>query len=151
MRNQLFTDRGGRRYSACMRTPLIIPLILLLPVLAMAEPAVMPPPSDAAGIDRSSDRATVAADEPRERSPNLRDELKAPGADSNVDVRSYKRKDGATVTEYAVHGEVYEIKVQPAGGMPAYYLYRNRSGHFERRRPGGKPMITPPSWVLKKF
>jgi len=122
-------------------------MLFLSPSLAMAENAALPPPtvSDSA-TQTAGDAASVI-----EGAPNLRDELKAPDADSNVDVRSYKRKDGAKVTEYSLNGQIYEIKVQPTGGLPAYYLYINKAGHFERRRPGGAPFVTPPSWILQEF
>jgi len=131
-----------------MRFFLVFSLSLLLfsPTLSMAEGDVLPPPS----VDTSDGQAADDASTD-ERAPNLTDELKAPDADSDVDVRSYKRKDGAKVTEYSLNGQIYEIKVQPVGGLPAYYLYRNKAGHFERRRPGGQPAVTPPSWILKKF
>ncbi len=144
----MFTNPARARYSACMPALLILSLTLLFaPAMAAAENAAMPPPSHvAAGAPGAAPDAEVL-----ESAPNLNETLKAPDENSNIDVRSYQRKDGATVTEYSIHGKVYEIKVQPAGGLPAYYLYLNKEGHFERRRPGGKPMITPPSWILQKF
>ncbi len=145
----MLTKPVATRYSACMRFFLVFSLSLLLfsPTLSMAEDAVLPPPS----VDASDGQAADDDAFTDERAPNLRDELKAPDTDSNVDVRSYKRKDGAKVTEYSLNGQIYEIKVQPVGGLPAYYMYRNKAGHFERRRPGGQPYVTPPSWILKKF
>jgi len=122
-------------------------MLFFAPASAKAENAVLPPPTvseSAAGSDDSS--ATVG-----ERAPDLNKELKSPDKNSNVDIRSYQRKDGAQVTEYSLNGQIYQIKVQPAGGLPAYYLYRNKAGHLERRSPGGQPMITPPSWILQKF
>jgi len=122
-------------------------ILLVSPALAVAENTVLPPPSvDAAAIQITDDAVPVD-----ESAPNLNEDLKAPDADSNVDVRSYKRKDGATVTEYSLNGQIYEIKVQPGGGLPAYYLYLNKAGHLERRRPGGQPFVKPPSWILKEF
>jgi len=123
-------------------------LMFFSSAIAFAENDVLPPPSvDKQGIHATTDDAADAG----EHAPNLSEEFKAPDADSNGDVRSYKRKDGATITEYSLNGQIYQIKVQPAGGLPAYYLYRNKAGHFERRRPGGQPAITPPSWILKEF
>lgn len=92
------------------------------------------------------------ADAMGESAPNLRDELGTTKSDSTIDVRSYQRKDGAEITEYAVRGRVYKIKVQPPGGLPAYYLYdRDGNGTFERRLPGGGKPLSPPSWVVKEF
>ncbi len=139
------------RYSACMRPVLILSVCLMLvsPALASAENNVLPPPQvEQPAVHAADDTAAVTADE---HAPNLSEELKAPDTDNAGDVRSYKRKDGATITEYSLNGQIYEIKVQPAGGLPAYYLYRNKAGHFERRSPGGQPAMVPPSWILKKF
>jgi len=124
-----------------------IAILFFAPTPAKAESAVLPPPTVHEPSAASADDAVDSV----ERAPNLGEELKSPDKDSNVDVRSYQRKDGARVTEYSLNGQIYEIKVQPAGGMPAYYLYRNKAGHMERRRPGGQPFVTPPSWILKKF
>ncbi|MDQ6982135.1 MAG: DUF2782 domain-containing protein [Mariprofundus sp.] len=121
--------------------------LIFLPTRAVAEDAVMPPPS----VEQPAGAVVDSAEDVVESAPNLNNELSPPDDDSAVDVRSYQRKDGATVTEYSVRGQIYEIKVQPVGGLPPYYLYRNRAGHFERRRPGGQPFVTPPTWILKKF
>lgn len=141
-------------YSACMR-PLLVSVtcaLILSPVLAVAEDAVMPPPSvEQSNVEQPSGAVVDTTEDVVESAPNLNNELSSPDDDSSVDVRSYQRKDGATVTEYSVHGQIYEIKVQPVGGLPPYYLYRNKAGHFERRRPGGQPFVTPPAWILKKF
>ena len=150
------------RYNACMRLFLIIVLAVIAiasmlafigilffaPTPAKAENAVLPPPAVSESASGAAD--THAADV-TERAPDLNKELQAPDKNSNVDVRSYLRKDGARVTEYSLHGQIYEVKVQPAGDLPAYYLYRNKAGHLERRRPGAQPMVTPPSWILQKF
>jgi len=122
-------------------------ILVLSPALAVAEEAAMPPPS----VEQPAEAVVDSAEDVVESAPNLNNELSPPGDDSAVDVRSYQRKDGATITEYSVRGQIYEIKVQPVGGLPPYYLYRNRAGHFERRRPGGGPFVTPPTWILKKF
>jgi len=129
----------------------ILCLLFLSPLSAQAKHAenhILPPP---VASDDSSGHASDSALNTDESALNLNDEFKAPDADSNVDVRSYERKDGATITEYSLNGQIYRIKVQPVGGLPAYYLYRNKTGGFERRRPGGQPAVTPPSWILKKF
>jgi hypothetical protein len=113
--------------------------------LALAEDAVLPPPK----VDESA--AAEAADI-MGKAPNLQKELQSPEEEEFVDIRSYQRKGGATITEYAVRGRVFKIKVQPAGGLPAYYLYdSDGDGRFEQRLPGGKRRIAPPSWVIKEF
>lgn len=73
-------------------------------------------------------------------------------AGEGVQVRVFKRKDGATVEEYSLHGHVYVVKISPAIGTPPYYLYdRNGDGHFARRMPGGYKYTAPPEWVIKRF
>lgn len=117
--------------------PALSTLLLTAPVMA-EESASLP--------------ETVEADAVKESAPNLRDELGSPDGDVSVDVRSYQRNDGATITEYAVRGRVYKIKVQPSGGFPAYYLYdRDGDGTFEKRLPGGAKRLSPPLWVLQEF
>ncbi len=113
--------------------------------LALAEKAALPPPT----VDESTIGEAVDIES---NAPNLQQELQSPEEDELVDIRSYQRKDGATITEYAVRGRVFKIKVQPDGGLPAYYLYDNDGdGRFEQRLPGGMKRISPPSWVLKEF
>lgn len=130
------------------RVPFLILLAaLLLPTQVLAEKEAMPPPTVQEG-----DNSPGAM---QESAPDLRDELKSTegeGGGYSIDVRSYQRKDGATITEYSVRGRVYKIKVQPAGGLPAYYLYdREGNGNFEQRLPGGGKRLNPPTWVLKEF
>jgi len=70
----------------------------------------------------------------------------------DVEIRSYTREDKSKVTEYSKHGHVYMIKVQPAGGLPPYYLEdSNGDGHFNKRLPGGYERVSPPMWVIKRF
>jgi len=70
-----------------------------------------------------------------------------------VDVRTYLREnDKAQITEYSSHGRVFSIKVQPPGGLPAYYLEDdNGDGTLNKRLPGGYKHISPPMWVIKRF
>ena len=126
-----------------------VSLILMLSSYAFAEEGeALPPP------EVNTEAPASAADEVevKESAPNLNEELSAPGSDVAIDVRSYQRKDGAKITEYAVHGRVFKIKVQPAGDLPAYYLEdRDGDGNFEQRLPGGGKRISPPTWVLQEF
>jgi hypothetical protein len=113
--------------------------------LVLAEDAVLPPPK----VDEST---AGEAGDIRGKAPNLQKELQSPEDGEAVDIRAYQRKDGATITEYAVRGRVFKIKVQPAGGLPAYYLYdSDGDGRFEQRLPGGGKRISPPTWVLQEF
>jgi len=84
---------------------------------------------------------------------NLHKELAPPKATSgDVEVRSFTREDKAVITEYARHGHVYRVKVQPAGGLPAYYLEdSNGDGVFNHRLPGDYKRLNPPMWVIKRF
>ncbi|MDX8402503.1 MAG: DUF2782 domain-containing protein [Mariprofundaceae bacterium] len=113
--------------------------------LYAAEPKALEPPADIAG-----ERQSLPAAEP-ESGASLREQLTpSPEADAAVEVHRYERN-GATYTEYALHGRVFMIKVQPAIG-PAYYLVdTNGDGAFERRSAGGVKRISPPEWVIKRF
>ncbi len=84
---------------------------------------------------------------------NLHQELAPPKAThGETEVRSFTRDDKAVITEYSRAGHVYMVKVQPAGGLPAYYLEdANGDGKMTRRLPGGYKHLEPPEWVIKKF
>jgi len=127
--------------------PVSLTLLLSSNVMAQDDSA-LPPPE--AAVETPSEPAV--ADSMTESAPNLRDELGTSDNETTIDVRSYQRKDGAKITEYAVRGRVYKIKVQPVGGLPVYYLYdRDGDGTFEQRLPGGGKRLSPPSWVVKEF
>ena len=142
-----------QRYTVCMNLKYLGFPLLFLNLLAVqataAEDAVLPPPQ----VQQSAAvSAPQRAGDVQESAPNLRDELSKPDGNASADVRSYKREDGSTVTEYAFRGRVYKVKVQPAGGLPAYYLYdRDGNGVFEQRLPGGAKRNSIPSWVLQEF
>jgi len=84
---------------------------------------------------------------------NLQKELAPPSVTSgDAEIRSYTREDKAKITEYSKHGHVYLIKVQPAGGLPPYYLEdSNGDGKFNQRLPGDYQRINPPMWIIKEF
>ncbi|MDX8405189.1 MAG: DUF2782 domain-containing protein [Mariprofundus sp.] len=131
-----------------MKTIAAIPALILVLMLSLPACAddVLPPPAVA-----PTSASQTGQSEATESAPNINDEFRQPDGNTAVDIRSYQRKDGATITEYGVRGKVFKIKVQPAGGMPAYYLFPDQQGHFVRRLPGGAKGITPPSWILKEF
>ncbi len=140
-------------YTAGMRFLIALPALLVIstltvPAIAADDEPILAPPT---GIhDTPEARETVHASD---SDGDLSKEFSSPepGGDG-VEVRSFKRKDGATVTEYAIRGEVYMVRVEPGAGMPAYYLYDNDGdGVFERRLPGGYKPISPPQWVIKRF
>jgi len=122
-------------------------LVLLIWPLGLQAAEAPPPP--AAVDDSPQARETIEA---TEAPPNLNKEFEHLKDNERVEIHSYKRDDGATVEEYAVQGRVYMIRVQPKGGLPAYYLYDdNGDGVFERRLPGGYKRPSPPMWVIKRF
>ncbi len=124
----------------------LLAALWLAPSLLSAAEVMAPPEVKSSG--QASPQMQV---ESMEDTPNLRDELHEPDKNANVDIRSYKRNDGTIVTEYGPKGNVTQIKVQPPGGLPAYYLYRNANGEFERRLTSGAKPVVPPSWILKEF
>ncbi len=82
---------------------------------------------------------------------SLQKELEPKISHEQVQVRTYKHEDGATITEYKSAGKVWMIKVQPGGGFPAYYLYDDEgNGTFERRIMGNT-LPSAPMWILKEF
>jgi len=116
-------------------------------VMAADRSSALPPPTEVQNTPEAKE--TV---QPPGKQNNLSEEFAAPEAGKDTQVRVFKRKDGATVEEYSLHGHVYMIKVSPAIGTPPYYLYDNNGdGNFERRMPGGYKYINPPEWVIKRF
>jgi len=116
----------------------------MVPAAIAASPEALPPPEHGG----NPPDASVAAD----AGAGMKKELSPPPAQQGVVIRSFKRSDGAEITEYSMHGKTYMIKVQPANGMPAYYLYdTNGDGRFDRRLPGNYKLMSPPTWVIKRF
>ncbi|MDX8411828.1 MAG: DUF2782 domain-containing protein [Mariprofundaceae bacterium] len=104
----------------------------------------MPPPT--------SVQDSVEAVETASSESSLAGKDAAPANTGDVELRVYRRDDGSLVEEHALHGRVYMIRVQPAGNLPAYYLYdSDGDGSFERRLPGDQKHISPPMWVIKRF
>jgi len=117
-------------------------------VVAADRSSALPPPTEM----QNTPEASETAQQQPGRQDNLNEEFAAPKAGKDVQVRVFKRKDGATVEEYSLHGRVYMIKVSPDVGTPPYYLYDdNGNGNFERRMPGGYKYFSPPEWVIKRF
>jgi hypothetical protein len=114
-----------------MRFPrLIIVLAFMLPMLAIAAdrtppnleplPEVPPPPM---GLDLDG------VDEP--------------------EVTIIKRE-GETVEEYRINGELYMLKITPAHGVPYYLQKEDRNGGWSRFDGPGEPVIIP-KWVIFRF
>ncbi len=115
--------------------------------MAAGKPSALPPPTDVQ--DTPEARETV---QPATHGSALSNEFTAPDDNKDVQVRTFKRKNGATVKEYSLRGHVYMVKISPAAGTPPYYLYDNNGdGKFERRLPGGYKRIQPPEWVIQHF
>jgi len=121
---------------------------LALTQLAHASNDVSPPPKHAP----TSKHAAVESENLEETS-NLTEALAPPTQNEGVDVRTYLREnDQSKITEYSSHGRVFRIKVQPPGGLPAYYLEdENGDGTLNKRFPGGYKHISPPMWIIKRF
>ncbi|RMH50771.1 MAG: DUF2782 domain-containing protein [Zetaproteobacteria bacterium] len=119
---------------------------LLLPSMAAAADAPPLPPDTTPPERRTSAPPQAAAPPATIEAPGG-----APAAEAGVDIRAYTRKDGARITEYARHGRVYMIKVEPPGGLPPYYLYDDEGDGRFRRLPGGYRHPAPPQWILREF
>lgn len=101
---------------------LIISLLLAFPAFAAAvEDAPPPMPAESA---------------PEQEAP-------AP------DIRVIERGD-ATLTEYRIHGHLYQIKVVPVVGQPYYLVDPAGRGNFVRQS-GPTENIAVPRWVLFRW
>ncbi|MDQ6958681.1 MAG: DUF2782 domain-containing protein [Mariprofundaceae bacterium] len=119
----------------------------VFPAIAADQSSALPPPTGVQNTPEAKETVQPSSQH------NLSDEFATPEAGKDTQVRVFKRKDGATVEEYSLHGRVYMIKVSPAIGTPPYYLYDNNGdGSFKRQRPpGGNKYFNPPEWVIKRF
>ena len=150
--NQLSCIFAPLRYNYTMKRTLLLPLAAIAIFAATITASqvaggVEPPPTEI--HDTEAAHETVESGD----SGGLKEELSAPeDLEEGTEVRSYTRKDGAEMTEYSMNGRVYMIRVQPGGGLPAYYLYDSDGDSvFERRLPGGYKRPSPPMWIIKKF
>jgi hypothetical protein len=138
------------RYNSTMKRILPLAAIALFATAIIATQvagAVEPPPTEI--HDTTAAHETVNP----EATQDLTEDLSEPeNLEEGTEVHSYTRKDGAKITEHSVNGRVYMVRVQPGGGLPAYYLYDSDGDSvFERRLPGGYKRPSPPMWVIKKF
>ncbi len=132
------------RYSFFLSLSMLTALTPALPLQAADD--ALPPPTEVQNTPEARETVAPPADEDATASGALSTEGR-----EDVEVRIVKRKDGATVREYSLHGHVFMVKVTPVVG-PSYYLYdSDGDGSFERRLPGGYRHITPPEWVIKRF
>jgi len=123
---------------------------LLWSTSSFAADTVLAPP--ASSHQSASSASSTDLESPQNES-SLQKELAPPKQSDDVEVHSYLRKDDqAKITEYASHGHVYLIKVQPMGNFPPYYLEDdNGDGVFSKRIAGGYERVNPPMWVIKRF
>jgi len=120
-----------------LRTQPTLTVLALAAVLAAAPAlAQAPRPSDAPP-------ALEAVPEP----PPLPERVRS-GEALEPDVRIVRRE-GATVTEYRVNGELRAIKVQPDGDFAPYFLYdTDGDGRLDRRNDRFDPDLLIPHWVI---
>ena len=57
-------------------------------------------------------------------------------------------KDGGTITEYSVNGEVYKVKITPAFGPPYYLIDHDGDGKFDCKVNKIYDDICVSQWVL---
>jgi len=57
-------------------------------------------------------------------------------------------KDGGTITEYSVNGEVYKVKITPAFGPPYYLIDKNGDGEMDCKVNNIYDDICVSQWVL---
>lgn len=121
--------------------------ISVLPAMAADRSSALPPPTNVQ--DTPEARETVQSSS---NGHPLGKQFTTPDGDKDVQVRIFKRKNGAVVKEYSLNGHVYMVKISPVTGTPPYYLYDNNGdGKFEKRMPGGYRDIVPPEWVIQRF
>ena len=112
------------------RIRLFLALSLMLPMLALAAdatppnleplPDVPPPPM---GLDNGD------VDEPEV---------------------TIIKKDGETIEEYRINGELYMMKVTPAHGVPYYLQKEDKDGGWSRFDGPEAPLVIP-KWVIFRF
>ncbi len=68
-----------------------------------------------------------------------------------LEVRRYRREDGAEITEYRIGGRVFLVRVVPPAGKPYYLVDDDGDGVMETRLPGGVRRIRAPLWIIKRF
>jgi len=138
-----------------MRPFNILPLLTLFSLLCVYVPAiyaqdkVLPPPTHTHAVAEKHQAIEDADND----APSLQKELTPPQHTDGVSIHAYVRDDDqAKITEYSLNGRVFRIKVQPIGGLPAYYLEdSDGDGTFNKRLPGGYKHINPPMWVIQRF
>lgn len=99
-----------------------------LPLVATAEP---PPPADLQALEDFPPPALSNEDNPD--APQI----------------TIVKKDGETIEEYRIGGELYMMKVTPAHGVPYYMHKEDRDGGWTNIGPN--PPLSIPKWTLFRF
>ncbi|RMG31284.1 MAG: DUF2782 domain-containing protein [Gammaproteobacteria bacterium] len=95
----------------------------------------------------SPDAAPVPDGAPDSTPPPLPDEHE-PVPEPKVTII---HREGETISQYSINGQVYLIKVKPAKG-PAYYLIdTDGDGNLETRRDELDPVQLVPAWVILRW
>ncbi len=61
------------------------------------------------------------------------------------------KKEGATISEYRVNGQLYMIKITPDVGKPYYLIDNDGDGNLESRVNDIYSNISVPQWVIFKW
>lgn len=105
---------------------LLLTLILLIPVLATAQPELEPLPEPAPP-------PSIGVDD--EMEPEV----------------SIIKRDDAVVEEYRMNGQLYMIKVTPVIGPPYYLIDTTGDGDLNARRSELDPAFVVPSWMIFRW
>ncbi len=119
-----------------------VALAALLPLAVNAQTAL-----DNTGTARKTPATTATKVEPVEPPPPPEIIPFDPELEPQVTI---KRSDTETVEEFRVNGQLYMVKVTPAGGIPYYLVDTNGNGQFSRVESVDKP-ISVPRWVITTF
>lgn len=60
------------------------------------------------------------------------------------------QKDGETIEEYRINGELYMLKITPKNGVPYYLQKEDQNGGWSRFD-GPSPPLSIPKWVIFRF
>jgi hypothetical protein len=93
----------------------------------------------------------VAAPVCAQPAPDTRPPALSPLDDSIEPQVTIKKRDGATVEEYRVNGNLFKIRVTPEHGVPYTLVDTKGDGVFVRVDGPGTPQISVPMWVIGTF
>ncbi len=105
---------------------LLLTLILLIPLLATAQPELEPLPE-------AAPPPSIGVDD--EMEPEV----------------SIIKRDDAVVEEYRMNGQLYMIKVTPVIGPPYYLIDTTGDGDLNARRSELDPAFVVPSWMIFRW